>query len=148
MADYNLVKIGDVCLTNDGLETGMPCRTEVRGTAALKHVKTGIIRRAADGTPYRYSMPNEGKGLTVVIILPVTEDTVMDSVVAENNDAMNAQTTVRVVIQGDTGDFDLQCEVDMPNGIDFPGTFSNGRVDGVGFTYVISSINPPEEPEP
>lgn len=141
MADYNRVKIGDVFLTDDGLITGMPCRCEVAGVDRLKLTKTGTVRLAADGTPYPYTMPNLGKGSPLQIRPFMITKAVFDDVVDEINDALDANATINITLEGDTGDFDLECYPTVPNGVEFPGTFSDERIDGVTFNFVIAEVN-------
>lgn len=148
MARYNLVKIGDIFLTTDGLQTGRPCKVDVTGLARLRQERTGTIRLSTDGTPYLYTMLYLGKGLPLQLRTVAMQKSVLDNIIEEHNDALNANATLNLVITGTTGDFNLQVWPSLPDGVDYPGTFSGDRVYGVVFNYVIDSINPPEEPEP
>jgi hypothetical protein len=139
MADYNRVKIGAIYLTDDGLGTGVPCRVEVAGLSRLKLSKTGVVRTAADGTPYPYTLDNAGQGAPIQIRSLVTMKNVFDDVVAEIEAAAGAP--LNITVDGDTGSFDLDCYPAHPNAIEFPGGFSEGRIEGVTFNFVVKEIN-------
>lgn len=141
MARYNLVKIGSIYLTDNGLVTGKPCKLEVPGLSRLKLTITGTTRYAADGTPYQYSMPNAGKGVQIQIRPFVIMKSVFDDVIEAMSDALEANSTINITVEGDTGDFDLDCIPLLPNGVEFPGAFTNERITGVSFNFVVSEVN-------
>lgn len=145
--DYNLVKVGDNWLTDTGEETGMPCRTEVSGLDALRFSFTGSNTLAADGTPYSFIVENSGKGLLIEIRPFAITKEVLDDIVEDIEDAVAGNTPLVIVIGGDTGDFDLSCIPALPKPVEFPGTFSEGRIDGVVFRFLIIAVNEPEPEE-
>lgn len=142
MADYNRVKIGTVYLTDDGTDTGMPCRVEVAGLDRLKAVKTGAMAVSADGTPYAFVTDNQGKGATLSIKPFAVRKAVFDDVVDVVNAALTAGTVVNVTFtDGDVGDFDVDCLPVLPNPVTFPGTFSSGIIDGVEIRFAVTEVN-------
>lgn len=141
MADYNLVKIGTVYLTDDGTSGGNPCRTEVTGLQALKASKTGAVQAAADGTPYAFLTDNTGKGVVIGIKPFTLTKTVFDSVVTAINAALATPAAINITVSGDTGNFDLDCLPVLPLPVTFPGTFASSRIDGVEFNFIISDVN-------
>lgn len=141
MARYNRIKIGTLFLTDDGLVTGKPCKVEVLGLSRLKLSKTGTTRLSADGTPYQYAMPNEGKGVQIQIRPTTIVKSVFDDVIDEMTASLDTNSTINITIQGDTGDLDLETTPLLPNGVDFPGSFSGGRITGVSFNFVITEVN-------
>lgn len=142
MADYNLVSIESIYLTDTGLVGGTPCRTEVSGIDSLRFSFTGSNTVAADGTVHQFIVDNLGKGLLLEIrpfaILKDTLDDIIDAI----QDAQDADATINITIEGDTGDFDLECIPALPKCVEFPGDFFSEQINGVILRFIISSINP------
>jgi|GEM_PF-3443156 len=139
--DYPRVKIGSVYLTEDGLEDGMPCRCEVTGLERLKPSKTGSVVIAADGTPHSFLRSNTGKGAPISIRPYAVRKSVFDGVINAINEKLNTDEAVNITIEGDTGDFDLECVAALPQAVEFPGTFSDGIIDGVQFNFIVAGMN-------
>lgn len=141
MSDYNKVKIESTWLTRDGTEDELPCLVTVTGLDRLKLSKTGAVQLAADGTPRPFVTPNLGKGVTIVITIFTIAKDIFDDIIADINTALNASDTVNITLEGDTGDFDLDCFPLLPTGIEFPGDFSDDRVHDVKLSFVVSEVN-------
>lgn len=145
MADYNLVQIGDIFLTDDGLETGVPCRTQIAGLDSMQLSHTGQINKAADGTPYAFLVENGLQGVDIEIRPFVMTDDVFDDIKDVISTALAGSTTVNVKIsEGPFGNFDLNCLPLFPRPIEFPGEFINGRISDVVFRFTVASVNEPE----
>ena len=141
MADYNKVSIGSIFLTDDGTETGLPCRVEVTGLDRLKPTKTGAVQIAADGTPKAFITGNTGRGVLISIRPTAVMKDVFDDVNDAINDALGVPETINITIDGDTGTFDLDCVPSLPQPIEFPGTFASEQIDDVRWSFIVSAVN-------
>jgi hypothetical protein len=137
---HNLVSIGSTWLTKTGLDSGIPCKTNVAGLDALKLSKTGSTIIALDGTPFLQTM-SSAKGLPVSIGAEIMATSVFDSVVTAIQTAVDAQTTLGLYIDGETGTFSLDVVPSFPEPIKFPGTFAVNRVEGVQFNFVVAQLH-------
>lgn len=142
MARFNTIKIGSVWLTDDGLSGGKPCKTEVSGVDRLRPTRTGFTRTALSGQPYNFVMPNEGKGVVLVIRPYVLTESVFNQLQNGLDGSTQSGVAINVTLNGDTGDFDLECAPLLPQQMEFSGKFSNGRIFDVTINLVVVSINP------
>lgn len=140
MADYNRVKIGSVYLTDTGLVDGLPCRVEVQGLQFLQTAKKGAIVKSANGTPYKFLIDNTGEGVELRFQIMVINTTTLDALKTVIDTAEAGALTVNTTIEGDLGDFDLEC---IPGQVPLEpsGRFSDGRIFDVAVNLVISSMN-------
>ncbi len=138
---YNLVKIGDIWLTNDGLETGKPCKVEITGIDQLRGAYTGVTVRSAANTPYTFIMNNTLKGVQLVISPLVIMDTVLDDLEDAFDAAALAGDTLEMSIEGDTGTYTLEVTGFYSDGVkpvQFTGEFNNGRIFGSKINVIVA----------
>lgn len=145
MSDYNLIQIGDTYLTDSGEVDGMPCRVDVSGLDALQFDFTGAQVLSANGNPYSFIVENSGAGLPIEIRPFAVMKDVFDDIRAEIQAAVDGDTAIVIKISGATGTFDLDCIPALPKPIEFPGTFSDERIDNVVFRFLVTAVNEPEE---
>lgn len=138
--NYNLVKIGTVWLTSDGTETGEPCRVEVLGLGRLLLGNLGSVNKAADGTPYLYSVESVGQGTDIQITVTALMAAEVVSLAGVINTALSAETAIEVTVEGLAGDFTLSCLPLLPNPIEIPGSFNNDRIESVVISLTVIEI--------
>ena len=141
MAKYNRVKIGDVHLTHDRLVGGVRCKLEVDGLAALRPGWTGYVRKPMSGKPRRFRIANTGEGLDVIVRPTVIDKATLDDLLAIFDASNAAADTFNVTVEGDTGDFDLECVQLLPQQIFFPDRFRHERIYGVQIHMTVDAVN-------
>lgn len=140
---YNLVKIGDIYLTDTGLVDGKPCKVEVSGVDQLKGAFSGVTVRSASNAPYTFIMNNTLKGSLLVLSPFVIMDTVLDDLEDAFDVATLAGDTLPLILEGDTGTFNLEVTGYYADGvkpIQFTGEFNRGRIYGVKINLVVAGL--------
>lgn len=135
---YNLVQIGTVYLTDDGLVSGNPCRTLIDNLDLLQSAYIGQTFKAADGSPYNTVYENTGAGVDLVIKPFAAQKSVLDAIVAVNDAAILANSAVVVVITGLAGNFTLHCIPTFPRSVAFQGQeYIDDRIADATITYSV-----------
>jgi len=138
MARYNSVEIDGVFLTKTGLDGGTPCKVDVTGLVALRPANARInAGQAIDGTPLQQFRSMKGKPIEMTIAVShedVFED-IIDAIDTQDAADPNAHN---LVIEGHTGNFDLDCVLDEINA---PGTFRNGLINEIRLAFRVHTIN-------
>jgi len=141
MADYSLVSIGGVYLTDDGLVTGSPCRVIVQGLDQLRTTKRGANTQAADGSSYMFVIDGESKGYTLVFNLGSVTHAVVEDLYDAINALIAADDVVAVTIDGDEGTFALDCQPVWPNPIAYSGDTTSGLLTNVVITLITVGVS-------
>lgn len=137
MARYNLIQLGTIYLTSNGLSNGSPCKTQVNGLSPLKTDKTGQVFSSANGTPYAQLVDVDNKGTIIEIITEWMSKTVFDSIVTLINNTKNSAISITLVIAGDLGTFNLSVIPGIPDDI-IVDEFRNGYIKGAKFRFVTT----------
>lgn len=138
--EYNLIQLGSIYLTFNGLSSGDACRTIVTGLDFAGLAKDVQITNAADGTPYASIGDGAGIGSPIKIQPAVIASSVFNSIKTAYNSAIAANTNIRAIFTGDTGTFDINC---LPLGskpLEF-GEFFDGYLYNTALNLVIVSFN-------
>jgi len=133
MARYNTVNIGSYYFTKDGTLSGRPCRLNVIGLDALQLTKTGKNEFDAEGNAYVFLV--DKKSQLIRIEIEYITKTVFDNLVSEIQDALDAETTIALGVDGDLGTFSLSVVPKFPKPITASGKFDNERIDGVALEF-------------
>lgn len=143
MAEYNRVKIADLYLTSDGTETGIPCRVDVVGLTKLRPVYRRTVVLPIEGKPHVQLFENLiGESFSMTIFQLHTDE--YDDLIEIIDAADAGDGEINVTLDGETGDFDLQCVLES---IDQPGEFSSNYIPSLQLVFRIASVNPIEEEE-
>jgi hypothetical protein len=142
---YNLIQIGSIYLTDTGLSSGTPCKTEVPTLEGLLLTKTGSVQLAIDRTPYLQIVDNSKKGELVPIICDSLMQSVYNSLIAAHQAALDNKVPIAIIITGDTGTFNLTVYPSLgsrdgrfPQSIQPSGEFQNGRIKRVTLNYITT----------
>jgi hypothetical protein len=104
---------------------------------------TGNTVIALSGMPYNQIFQNTLKGLFFTIKVFQTLDTRLDSLFTLLGTMLSGSTTVQVDIEGDTGDFSVNClpayRGDTPP-IGFTGAFQSNQIKDITINFVIESV--------
>lgn len=142
MARFNTVQIETLYLTDTGLVGGIACKVDVSGLDGLVLGYSGNVALAADGTPYAFVQSNaEAQGSPLAIRIETLTTAVFSSLKTLLNSAIAGGTALTVVINGDTGNFSLECLPLFPRPIAFPGKFRNGRIFDLTLNLIVQSVN-------
>lgn len=137
---YNLISLGSIYFTKDGLSTGFPCKTTVTGLDALVMGITGQTIIAIDGTPHVQG-PQPVKGVPVSITISQMEEAVFESVRVAITAAAIGSTTLTLTLTGGAfGDFKLTVYPSFPQPMNFVGEFQSGRVKDVTLNFTVSTL--------
>lgn len=141
MGDYNLVQLGTIYFTEDGLVTGLPCRVDTQGVDLATLAFTGSVVKSANGTPYAFILENTaGFDLQLkpfVISVGVFND-IKDLIetITDDND------TLDLVITGDVcGTLTMTCIPTFPNPLPFPGMQENGTLQNASINVTVVTIS-------
>lgn len=141
MADFNLIKIGDTYLTDDGLITGDPCMTEVQGLGQLLSNKIGAVQFTANNVPKIFSAPSVGQGSIILITAFVIDSTTHEAIMDEINALdLEGGDTITIEIEGLTGNFEFTAVPALPQLVEFPGTFSDTWIDQMTYRFVVKEL--------
>lgn len=138
MAEYNLIAIETLYLTDDGTVTGTPCRTEVKGLAELGTAMRRTLIQCIG--PPQVQLFDNLIGEPIQITVFVLQKTEYDSLITMIDAADSGSSTLTVSFSGgDLGDFDLECvlEKNLTN----PGEFTDGRIPAVEINLRVVSVN-------
>lgn len=143
MARFYKVKIGSVWLTDDGLETGRPCKITVDGAARLLAPDQGNVSVGADGTPFREKpLTPTGGGRPFSIVAAWMTKTVYDSLKSALDTAAGNNSDFNVTGTGVPGDFDVDAIVfDDPQYLSFEGFTGSDALRGVRMSFITTAIN-------
>jgi hypothetical protein len=141
MAENYLVSLNDeLYFTDDGTETGAPCRVPVEGVDQLRGGFTGATIRSAANTPYTFVNANTKKGTLLQLKPVVITSDVIDSLETLLDTATAAGETINLKLtDGTPGDFDLEVTGYYAEGVR-PISFSTDFVDDFMYGAVISLV--------
>ena len=137
MSKFYKVKIGAVYLTDNGLQTGLPCKLAVAGADALLSPFTGSVTPAVDGTPIMQIFETNLKGKVLEIRVFSLTTAVWNSLLALINTALAANTTINLTATGDIGNFDVQVLPLVPKPFE-ASEFSNSRIKNSTFRFITT----------
>lgn len=123
------VKIGDIWLTDTGLETGDQCKLEISNVEDLMTTVSGVAIPSASGVPIFQMMPwTSGKQFEIrinVVNLQVYND--LKTLLLASLESLES---FEVVATGDTGNFTVNA-LPFPNKPYSAQRFKNGRIYAV-----------------
>lgn len=140
MGDYNLVQLGTIYFTDNGLVGGLPCRIDTQGVDDLALLFTGSVVKSGNGTPYVFILENtSGVDLQLkpfVISVDVFND-IKDLIDTVTDDA----DTLDLIITGDVvGTLTMTCIPTFPKALPFPGMQENGTFQNASINLTMVSI--------
>lgn len=145
MARFYTVKIGTLYLTDDGTLSGTPCKfPQIAGLDGLDSDYNTAIVLAADNTPHVFATENDGRGVSLRFPPTTITADVRDSLKTIFNAAILAVTTINVLIEGEPGNYDLECvpgSPQAPKPIEFTGKFVGDRLYEVFINLTVVSKN-------
>lgn len=140
MSRFNSIQLGTIYLTDTGLDTGRGCKCEVSGLDELISSKAGATVIPISGKPFNFVRDNDGAGVSLTIKPYVLTQAVYSDLKDAFDAALSSDSTVQVIIDGDTGTFDLDCKPRMKP-MDGDLRFVNGRIYNLAINLVVDSIN-------
>lgn len=144
MARYYKIQLGStpIYFTDDGTETGKPCKIEVDGLPGLLVRDLGNVTVSANGTPFRESpAESTGGGRAFSLRIKWLKDTVYEDIIEFLDGAAEDGGDFQVVGEGVPGDFDVQAFVnDNPTYVAHGG-FSDDMVKDVVINLITVSFN-------
>lgn len=108
MAFNQKIKLGNIWLTSDGTEAGFPCQINVLGLPDLKMKWWGNAARNARGNPEMNL--TEPSGIDITLQIQAIRVEVFDDIIEMFDDALDNDATFDFVVEGETGNYDLQAE--------------------------------------
>lgn len=108
MADENKIRLGEIWLTDDGTETGLPCVSVIQGLHHLKMKWWGNAVRNARGN-VEMNLTEVG-GTDLTIFIPSLPFEKVNAIVTLFDDALDDDDVFDLEIQGDAGDYALDAE--------------------------------------
>lgn len=140
--DYSLVNIGGVWLTDDGTETGGPCRVLISGLNKLRLTRRGANTLTADGSSVLFTAANEKKGIDLIFNVAAETHEVLEDLYDAINALLDTDDDVQITITGDEGDFDVNCHpLYQPDPIEYDPDVSDGVVNGLVIRMRTRSSN-------
>jgi hypothetical protein len=142
MINYYHIQIGDLWLTSDETETGIPLISNIAGLDALQFAYTGNTVLALDGTPHQ--QVRVLKGVPVVIDLNWVPREMFLSLVDVINTSIDDDEEIAVMLLDDSkgmGDFDLSCVPTLPDPLSFPGDFMSEKIKAVRINLTVAAVN-------
>lgn len=144
MAEFYTVKFGSVYFTDDGTSTGQACLTTVTGLDNLQVPYAGAVAKSADNTPYMFVLDFGGQGTEIKIAPMVISASILAALKEVISVAVVTGATINVLIDGDTGSYNLEC---LPlfkseggvKPIEFSGKFFNGQIYDCALNVVVVS---------
>lgn len=143
---FYTIKVGSTYLTEDGLVTGSPIISTVRGLDVISDGLTTQEIIAIDGTPIQQDN-HPVRGVPLTIEFPQEYRDMYFALKTIRLTARLAQTTVTVQLRDNgygPGDFNLTTYF---NSIRFPGEFKNERIENVTCNFTVATIGFPFEAE-
>lgn len=142
MGQYYKAQIDSVYLTDDGTDTGEPCRVDITGLDALTLNYAGSNTNSADGTPYSFVIEHEGQGSPLRLATGVVTADVFEDLQSVINTALAADDTINLKLSdGPFGDFDLECLPGFPRPIEFSGKFDDDYIYDLALNLTVKSRN-------
>jgi hypothetical protein len=136
---YNLVQIGSIYLTKDGLVSGKPCKTSVKGLDAMMITTAFQVIKALSGKPY-LQLSDEQLGRPVSIEYESMDGGVFQDIVDAIQAAIDGLTTITLSVTGGAyGDFSGLTVVPDENPVRLSGDFSNTQVKSGSFHFLTTS---------
>lgn len=135
MARFNLIQIGSIYITSNGLVGGSRCKTEVDGLNPLRLSRRSSIIKAIDGTPYR-QLSESVKGIDFDITIDWMAKTVYDNIIGLFDDSNEDGTFIAVSVDGDTGTYSVNA-IPQADPVSSDG-FSGGIIKKVKFKMVTT----------
>ncbi|MGB7925600.1 MAG: hypothetical protein WCF57_20345 [Pyrinomonadaceae bacterium] len=110
MSRYFTGRIGDIFLTSDGTESGIPCRIEVEGSDAFADDVAVGVTYGADGSPFFQAVTLNKKGVQFEIRIAYCPSSLKDSLDALIAATRSTSATVRVRLNSIKRDIDVQAK--------------------------------------
>lgn len=137
MARYAQVTIGDVVLTQTGMDGGRPCKIEIPDLAIFDTTKTGQVLNSADGTPYAQLLNIGHKGKIFEVKTDWMTVAIYNAIKLIHETAKNTPNGITVEVVNDIGTYTLGTVPLVPNDIGYE-KVSNGYVKGAVFRYSVT----------
>lgn len=127
MSRFYKVKIGDIWLTNSGLESGIACKIDIPDAVDLLTTTAGVAIPSISGAPVFQTIPwTAGKQFDVRIETHLYKAQ-WDALKALLNDSLENGTSFTVSAAGDIGDFSVTARA-FPQKPFSAAAFTNGRI--------------------
>lgn len=136
---FYTIKVGSTFLTDDGLVTGTPYITTVRGIDVIRDAVVSQEIIAIDGEPWQQTA-QPVKGVPLTIDFQRIDRAMYFTLDAIRLAARIAATTVTVQLfdnEDGPGDFYLTTYF---NSIRFPGDFKNGRIENISLNFTVKTV--------
>ena len=139
MSRYNLIRIGDTYLTDDGTESGLVCRSLVTGLDDRVYMTwNGTTVYALDGTPYvQLRIDEERLGSELSIKVDYLSRDVFNELQGYIEEQIADGLSIPVTFKGYMREFSFNCMPRFPRPMEFPGTWLEGRVLDVSFNFTV-----------
>lgn len=136
MARYNVVQIGTVYLTGNGLVGGTPCKNSIPELSILKPAKRKNLIKAIDGSPISQTFAGI-KGIDLTLKIDWLAKAVFDAINVLFDASDSTKTPMVMVVTGDAGTFNMTV---VPNSdyVHFD-KFSGSIFTGIDYRMVTAS---------
>lgn len=137
MADYNLVGINGIYLSEDGTDGSLPCRVIVPNLVALRETPRFVDEDLDGGQHVQYG---EARGFEILMRIFVLEGGDLTALMDEMNDVEDAGNPHHVTLEGGAlGDFDLDCVKVYTRHPD--GEFVEDRIENLEILFKVDAVN-------
>ncbi len=126
MAKFYRLKIENIYLTDDGLETGLPCKLNTTNLEDILSTMTGAVIPSADGTAVLQIVPFT-KGKAFEIQIDVLTKSVWEQLRDLMTGSLETDSDFEVSGTGDIGNFTARAKPN-PQKPFFAARFKNGRI--------------------
>ncbi|MGB4823407.1 MAG: hypothetical protein WBP82_00695 [Leuconostoc mesenteroides] len=133
MARFHLVQIDTVYLTDDGLITGKPCKTNVTGLGLFGVDKVGTTRPQASGRP-RTQLALR-KNAPIEVSIDFIHIDVYDEILERFQESLDDDTDFSLNISGIGTTLTITAVPDFPNHTKWGGEFSADTMKNVTFSF-------------
>lgn len=136
---YNLIQLGSVYFTNNGLSGGKPCKSTVTGLEKLKVGRGWQVVKTLSGKPYgQKTAALKGVPIAIQNINSLT-DSVLDDIVEVIQNSIDSGTPITMNITGGAyGDFSGLSVLPDEDPVRFSGEFQNDQVKNVSFHFLTT----------
>jgi hypothetical protein len=142
MARYNRVKINDTYLTTTGLAGGTLCRVRILNLIMMRIAPRNVEPDLDGGQHVQFG---DFRDFEIPMTVESKSKTDLDALIAEINEVEEDGSFHNIVIEGDTGNFDVDCALVK---IGNEGTFSNGVINRIELVFKVDTMNEYVAPGP
>lgn len=135
MARWNRVKINDTYLTTTGLAGWTLCRVKIPNLLQMRIAPRNVEEDLDGGQHVQFS---DLTGFEIPMTVSSRSASALDDFIDEINDVEADGSFHNIVIEGDTGNFDVDCALVR---IGNDGTFSNGIVNNIDLVFKVDTMN-------